>query len=504
MIDEEDEWDIVSFTDPRDSSVYDIIDDRVIIAFKNPPELPEVDADYFEDALPSNDTYYTSVTYSAPSTDQDIADFIDDENLTVYAEWPEVGGMAALLPSGQTVSDAVANWPTEYSDIIEVVDADIVVDADSLSAPDDYLYNLELSPGAPNDDLITWHTNPNANGQHINVNDVWDYYETHGVALVNSAVAILDSGVQYANDDLQSLSTIKGCNTGDDMGSTTFLSRASSGGDPWDFLLDRNEDYARALGHGTTVCGVVSAEIDNDGGSSISEKSTSGIVFNAHYFPIAIKAKGDYAWRCRFSESAIINAYSALGAVHGRYDKSALYSAQLAATVPHYWIRVANCSYGKENSTAVSKRHLDALSPYILFVGSAGNDGTNSYTGFPASHPNAIGVAAYSKSGARWSSSNYETAVDIAAPGDSIVTCDMVGTNSSSDDLGYSTGSWLSTSGTSLAAPCVSACALLVFTRNPTWSPSQVRSRILSTKVNLPSGDLQYVGKPDVYAAMGL
>lgn len=494
-IDEEDEWDIVPFTDPRDDSEYDIIDHRVIIAFLDPPELPEEDADYFEDELAYNDTYYTSVTYSAPSTDEDIADFIDAEDLEVYAEWPEVNALAAVLPSGQTVADAVANWPTEYSDIIEVVDPDVIADLDY--TPNDGMYSACWHLIGPEDEYdVTY---------DINIQPAWDDSPQKGLGNSAMVIAVLDTGVQYGHADLDGSSTPKGCNTGDNRSSTTFLTRSSGGGEPYSWLLNRNEYYAEKLGHGTCVTGIICAQMNNDSSPSDDELSATGLALNPKFFPIAIKAKGTSEGSFQ-STSAILNAYSALGAVTGIYNRYALYSAQIAASTPHHYIKVANCSFSSDTSVAVAERHIANLGRYILFVCSAGNKG-NSVLRYPASYSHTLSVASYGDNGKRSSFSSYGS-VDIGAPGEGIPTCDMEGTNSGGKKLGYTNGAEnISFSGTSAAAPVTAGVSILMFSEYPYWLANQGKSRLTSTSGVLPydsgAGSLQSVGRPDANAAMG-
>src|SRR5690606_10593761 len=209
------------------------------------------------------------------SADQDIADFIEDEELDVYSEWPEVNALAAILPEGQTVSDAVANWPTEYSDIIDVVDPDAVVDTLFGTPPNDGMYN------------DSWHLR-SASSHDVNFEPAWNEDPQSGLGNSSIVVAILDTGVQHGHDDLIANSTPKGCNTGDSLSSTTYLSRSSGGGEPYTWLLNRNAGYAEGMGHGTCVAGLISASIDNDP-SSEEEKSAVGIAANPKYFPVAMK-----------------------------------------------------------------------------------------------------------------------------------------------------------------------------------------------------------------------
>ena len=98
---EQDEWVIVPFTDPRDGTTYDIIDGRAIVAFRLPLDRPAADA------------------------------FIAANDLEVYAEWWEVAGVGVLLPTGVGVLDAVTDWPQDYPELIESVDPDATVGAET-------------------------------------------------------------------------------------------------------------------------------------------------------------------------------------------------------------------------------------------------------------------------------------------------------------------------------------------------------------------------------------
>jgi hypothetical protein len=98
---EQDEWVIVPFTDPRDDTTYDIIDGRAIVAFRLPLDRPAADA------------------------------FIAAKDLEVYAEWWEVAGVGVLLPAGVSVLDAVTDWPLDYPELIEAVDPDAAVGAET-------------------------------------------------------------------------------------------------------------------------------------------------------------------------------------------------------------------------------------------------------------------------------------------------------------------------------------------------------------------------------------
>lgn len=102
----------------------------------------------------------------------------------------------------------------------------------------------------------------------------------------------------------------------------------------------------------------------------------------------------------------------------------------------------------------------------ITVVVSAGNDSTDAGNYSPANISNVITVAASNSSNSRSSYSNFGTVIDIAAPGDNIFTYTMGG--------GYTS----SYSGTSFAAPFVTAAAATVLMLDNTLTPTQVESKI--------------------------
>lgn len=102
----------------------------------------------------------------------------------------------------------------------------------------------------------------------------------------------------------------------------------------------------------------------------------------------------------------------------------------------------------------------------ITVIVSAGNDSTDAGNYSPANISNVITVAASNSSNARSSYSNFGTVIDIAAPGDNIFTYTMGG--------GYTS----SYSGTSFAAPFVTAAAATVLMLDDTLTPTQVESKI--------------------------
>jgi subtilisin family serine protease len=147
-------------------------------------------------------------------------------------------------------------------------------------------------------------------------------------------------------------------------------------------------------------------------------------------------------------------------------------------------VRVINASWGGgSDSQALRQAIADANNAGILFVCAAGNDGSNidDDPDFPASYapdlPNAISVAAVSIGGSLASFSNVgHHSVSLAAPGVNIMS--TLPTNS---------GGYGSLSGTSMSTPYVSGIAVLVWSREPSLTPGEVKQRIIDTSEPLPS-----------------
>ena len=123
----------------------------------------------------------------------------------------------------------------------------------------------------------------------------------------------------------------------------------------------------------------------------------------------------------------------------------------------------------------------------IISVASAGNDGREIMV-YPASLPNAMGVASTSDADTRSSFSNYGTQVVwVAAPGENMVST-------------YPYDNYASGSGTSFSAPFVSGTAALLVNANPNVNQSTAAAAIAHAKYI--SAELNH-GRLDTYLALG-
>jgi thermitase len=167
--------------------------------------------------------------------------------------------------------------------------------------------------------------------------------------------------------------------------------------------------------------------------------------------------------------------YRLLGEVMGVYQSTSWH--------PNLNVAAINMSYGGphfDTSEAIALYYC--LSTKAVCVASAGNDGTTNPS-YPAaigyrlgvSPDYVIGVAGYMYDGTIMPGSNYGTwNADLSAPGQNVLTVDMYG----QDRREFS--------GTSAAAPFVSALALLKKSKSSFMSARFIHNKILQYKKLTP------------------
>lgn len=222
-------------------------------------------------------------------------------------------------------------------------------------------------------------------------------------------------------------------------------------------------------GHGTGVAAILA-------GHSVGGLPFAGVAPNATVLSIRTVEKGNSRDSNRGSPAQLVHALDAAVAAH---------------------VQVINISAGiQRDEPAVRAAIENALRHDIVIVASAGNDDQDASQQkpaeaakpcYPAAYPGVIAVAATGKNDERADISHAGSYVDIAAPGDAVMTVAANGP-----------AIYVSVGGTSYAAPFVAGTAALVRAYRPKLTQAQVVSRILATADVLPVGR----GTPQVGAGI--
>ncbi|HBA93825.1 MAG TPA: hypothetical protein DCZ02_04335 [Ruminococcaceae bacterium] len=135
---------------------------------------------------------------------------------------------------------------------------------------------------------------------------------------------------------------------------------------------------------------------------------------------------------------------------------------------------VLNMSFGGYGEPlAIETQLLNELKESgISLFASAGNENLDTADSTPANDENVFAVSAYDQRGNKCWFSNYGTTVDMAAPGVNVYTSDLNGSYTQSF------------TGTSAAAPFVSAAAAIVLSQNDTLSPDEVYQKLKDSAFN--------------------
>lgn len=214
--------------------------------------------------------------------------------------------------------------------------------------------------------------------------------------------------------------------------------------------------------HGTHIAGIIAGSANNGIGGT-------GVAPNVKLMPINV-FDGEYA------DTADI-----IDAIH--------YAVQQKANIIN--MSLGDTSYSESLNKAVQEAYKQG----VLIVAAAGNEGDmgkNVQRVYPAAFSHVISVAATNSSDKRPSYSNYHSTVDIAAPGDDILST-----------LPNGKYGWMS--GTSMATPMVAGVAALIWSHEPKLNKTEVEYRLYDSAVDLGTkGKDIYYGNGRVNAKKAL
>ena len=257
-------------------------------------------------------------------------------------------------------------------------------------------------------------------------------------------VAVLDTGVDLKHPDLKT--------------------RVTAGRN----VVDNNDDPQDHHSHGTHVAGIIAAATNNRVG-------VAGMSWGAKVLAVKVLSDSGEGSDCDL----------ALG----------MLSAADAGA------KVLNMSLGSEGIECglVTQAALDyARDKGALPVVSAGNGARKgNKVNSPANCAGVLAVGATDRNDRIATFSTHHPYVGVSAPGVAIVSTYV---SPKTKKSGYA-----AMSGTSMAAPFVSGLAALLYAKHPTWTPDQVRNRIVSTADDRGlRGKDQYYGAGRINAARAL
>lgn len=316
-------------------------------------------------------------------------------------------------------------------------------------AEPDYIYHLFATPNDTYWSLMwglhntgqTVNGDAGTNDADIDAPEAWNLITT-----TTMPIADCDSGLRRTHEDIAgNLWTNPGEIAGNGVDDDGNGYRDDTQG--WDFYYNDN-DPNDGNGHGTHTAGTIGAKGNN-------AKGVAGVNWNCKLVGLRIA-----------NNAGSISSTAAINSINYCVGKG---------------IKVSNHSWGGGSYSSSMYNTINAArSAGHIVVAAAGNGGSDgrgdnndSIPQYPASYnlDNIIAVAAIDNDWNLATFSNYgATSVDLAAPGVNTASC-------------YKTNntSYVYMSGTSMATPHVTGVVALVWTRYPSWTYSQVRSRILSS-----------------------
>jgi subtilisin family serine protease len=367
------------------------------------------------------------------------------EGLQTLSVSPESGLMRMQVPEGNEAGAVAALEAQE-----EVAFAELNYIVTAYGDPNDTWYSQQW---ALNNTGQTGGT-PDAD---IDAPEAWNIH-TGGSHVV---IAVLDTGVDRAHEDLQSKIWVNGGevpSNGIDDDNNGYIDDVNG----WDFCNspdtwttcssphDRFPDDE--MGHGTHVSGIAAAAGNN-------AKGIAGVSWGATIMPVKVLDQ----W-----------GSGTLASIVEGID----YAVANGADVINMSLAARNSKWPC-NWTSVEIALNNAVSQGVLVVIASGNDSKNGVS-CPAAYDQAMAVGATTYTDARASYSNYGPRLDITAPGGdwmSSIYSTLPGSN------------YGGLYGTSMATPYVSGLAALLLSISPGSTQSQVRDMIQSSADDLgPAG----------------
>ena len=341
----------------------------------------------------------------------------------------------------QKLVDLSLIYQIQFSPVIKIEEAIQLIKSSGVVEYAEPLYIRQLD-FTPND--------PSASAQYqlakISAYTAWDVWTGD----TNVVIGIVDSGTDWDHPDLQANIKYNYADTIDglDNDSDGFIDNFRG----WDVSENDNDPMVVSEPHGSHVSGCADAVTNNSIG-------VAAPAYNCKFLPV--KSSLD----------------ASTGSIDNGYD-GIVYAAD-------HGVSVINCSWGGGGFSQFEQDIINyaTYNKNVLVVAAAGNDGQD-IIHYPSSYENVISVAATTETDSKASFSNYNSSVDVCAPGQNILSTLFDNTYASWD-------------GTSMASPIAAGCAAMIKSRFPSLNALQVGEQLRVTCDNIygVSGNGAYLGK---------
>jgi subtilisin family serine protease len=283
--------------------------------------------------------------------------------------------------------------------------------------------------------------------QDIQVSEAWQFLGVKGEGVT---VAVIDSGVDVSHPLLQKEIWSNPGETGLDAQGRN---KATNGIDDdndgyvddvfgWDFA-DGSANAIDDNSHGTHVAGIIA-------GQAQTSTNFTGVAPNAKIMALRFIDSG--------GNGSVTDAISSIeyASAHGA--------------------KVINASWGGSTCSSILKQNIETAAQHgTVFVNAAGNDGLDISRSpeWPAVYQLAgkITVGAYNLGQVLSTFSNFGQLVDLAGPGESILSTVPPGANGIEGQMGGK-------SGTSMATPYVAGVVALLYSAKPSATIDQISAAI--------------------------
>ena len=285
---------------------------------------------------------------------------------------------------------------------------------------------------------------------YVHAQEAWNILQKYDGNQVR--VGVIDTGANLEHEDLSEvinaeLSVEVVRNTNDN----TYTTQRLRG----DGYLNGTDEKNSKTVHGTHVAGILAAQSGNGVGIQ------------------GVASGGSTGKRNEIVDIVAIDAFPKMDSsgVDGGSVADVIYAMNYAK---EQGCKVLNLSLGSSNDSVALKAACESLKEAgITLVCAAGNSNSQEAI-YPADYDSTISVININSDGQKHSSSNYGATKDLSAPGTDIYSTISSGNSA----YGYQTG-------TSMAAPIVSAAAAMLLYMDSSLTPDQIKNILCETATDL-------------------